>query len=107
MRLKQCRFRHDSYKLSVNKVPFTVSCELENAGPGTTSGLSIHLYFKSGKKKPVIDRVFPLTEMTEGTSSTFDQEVLVPRPFYGKLEINVEGKNFNTLTTVFDNIELK
>ena len=105
--LKRCSYSQDSYSLSATEVPYLVNIEVENSGPGTTKGLSIHLTFKTNGGYPVMDRVYSLQELMEGESSVYDLKVSVPRPFRGKLEINVEGYNFNTNTAQFDNINLK
>ena len=57
--LKRCSYSQDSYSLSATEVPYLVSLEVENFGPGTTKGLSIHLTFKTHGGYPVMDRMFP------------------------------------------------
>ena len=105
--LKRASYSQESYSLSVAEVPYLVNIEVENSGPGTTKGLSIHLTFKTNGGYPVMDRVFTFQELMEGESSVYDLKVSVPRPFRGKLEINVEGYNFNTKSAEFENINLK
>ena len=107
IRLRKGSYLHESYHSSDNEVPFVVSCELENSGPGTTTGLSVHVTFKTHGGFPMVDRVFRLPELSEGESATYDLNVSLPRPFKGELEIKTEGSNFNEESVTFDNIHLK
>lgn len=107
MRLMQSSYRHDSYYSGDREVPYLIRCELENSGPGSTEGLSMRVLFKKHDGTPVVERLFRLEELHEGESGECELEVLVPRPFYGKLEIRAEGANFGTESTMFENIELQ
>ena len=55
----------------------------------------------------VVDRVFPLEELSEGVSGTYIITVNVPRPFRGILEIRTEGTNFGTESMRFENVDLQ
>lgn len=106
IRLTQCSYQQDSYFSSDTEVPYEVVCHIDNLGPGSTEGLSVRLLFRRHNGVKVVERVYPLNEMTEGNSGEFTLNILVPRPFYGKLEIQVEGDNFNAESSVFNDIEL-
>ncbi|MBQ3709199.1 MAG: hypothetical protein II887_00690 [Bacteroidales bacterium] len=107
LRLNHCSYRHERYYSTDREVPYTLQCELENAGPGTTNGLSIHVRFTTYSGVSVVDRVFPLDELSEGVSGTCTLTVSVPRPLYGTLEVRAEGNNFNTESLKFENINLE
>lgn len=107
LRLRHCSYSHDSYYSTDREVPYLLQCELENAGPGTTEDLSIHVFFNTYSGVTVIDRTFSLDEMQEGASGTCDITVSVPRPFYGVLEVRAEGANFGTESLKFENVELE
>ena len=107
--LKRCSYRHDSYYSSAREVPYIIQCEVENAGPGLTEGLSVHVIFKTGKdsRKAFVDRVFNLNELREGESATYELSVPVPRPMKGALEVRLEGANFNEDSMLFEDVELE
>ena len=107
MRLLKCSYQQDSYYLYNKNVRFVLHSELENAGPGQTEGLQLHVLFKSNGRKTVVDRVFTLQEMMEGEMNAYELELTVPRPFHGSLEVHVEGDNFNPKSMSFDHIKLK
>lgn len=107
LRLNHCSYRHESYYSTAREVPYVLQCELENAGPGTTEGLSVHLCFRTQSGSVVVDRVFPLDELSEGVSGTCTLTVSVPRPFYGTLEVRAEGANFDTESMIFERVELQ
>lgn len=107
LRLNHCSYRHESYYSTDHEVPYVLQCELENAGPGTTEGLSIHLCFRTRGGQSVIDRVFPLDELSEGVSGTCTLTVGVPRPFHGILEVRAEGANFDTESMMFEGVDLQ
>ena len=106
LRLNHCSYRHDAYYSTDYAVPYLLECELENAGPGTTEGLSVHVCFSTYGGEAVIDQVFPLEELTEGVSGTCTLTVNVPRPFRGVLEVRTEGGNFGTESIKFEDIDL-
>lgn len=106
IRLPQCKYQQESYFSTDSEVLYELTCDLENPGPGSTEGLSIRLLFARHNGIKVVERVFRLDEMGESDSIECKLNVLVPRPFYGKLEIHVEGDNFNTESLVFNDIEL-
>ena len=106
IRLPQCSYRHDSYYSNDREVLFNVEFNLENVGPGTTDGLSAHVLFMKHNGTIVVHRVFSLDELQEGESGNYTAKVYVPRPFYGMLDIQIEGNNFDTETSAFNDIEL-
>lgn len=106
LRLSHCSYRHDAYYSSAREVPYVLECELENAGPGTTEGLSVNVRFCTYNGVTVVERAFPLEELSEGVSGTCTLMVNVPRPFRGTLEIRTEGANFGTESMKFENIDL-
>lgn len=107
LRLNHCSYRHDTYYSIDREVPYVLECELENAGPGTTDGLAVHVRFSTYGGMNVVDRVFPLEELSEGVSGTYIITVNVPRPFRGILEIRTEGTNFGTESMRFENVDLQ
>ena len=107
LRLNHCSYRHDTYYSIDREVPYVLECELENAGPGTTDGLTVHVRFSTYGGMNVVDRVFPLEELSEGVSGTYISTVNVPRPFRGILEIRTEGTNFGTESMRFENVDLQ
>lgn len=107
VRLKRSSYRNEAYRTNETEVPFWVQCELENAGPGTTKGLSVHVLFSNYGGDPVAERVFSLDELMEGVSASHAFVVEVPRPMRGSLEICVEGANFVKESMKFANIDLK
>ena len=107
LRLNQCSYQHDSYYSSDFEVPYKLHCELENAGPGQTQQLSLHVVFRKCDEKPLVDQTLSLDELMEGESGAYDLIIPVPRPFYGHLEIHAEGLNFNTESILFEKIELE
>lgn len=107
MRLPKCSYQQDSYYLYNKNVRFVLHCELENAGPGPTEGLKLHVLFNKNGRTPVVDRTFPLQEMSEGEMSNCKLEMMVPRPFQGTIEIKLEGDNFNTQSMTFKKIKLE
>ena len=107
LRLNHCSYRHDAYYSTAREVPYILECELENAGPGTTEGLSVYVRFNTYGGRTVVDRVFPLEELSEGVLGTYTITVNVPRPFQGILEIRTEGVNFGTESMRFEDINLQ
>ena len=107
LRLVRCSYSHDAYYSSDREVPYEVRCELENAGPGPTKDLSVRVRFKRNNGALVVDKVFPLDELSEGVSSAYELRVPVPRPFMGVLEIRAEGANFGTESMEFKDIDLE
>lgn len=108
LRLVRCSYRHDSYYSFEKEVPFVLQCGLENPGPGPTEGLSMRVLFKTHRGTPVADRVFHLEDLLEGESSSFELQVVVPRPFRGRLEIRAEGVNFlDPEPLIFEDVALE
>ena len=107
VRLHRSSYRHDTYYSFNREVPFVVECELENAGPGSTEGLSVRVLFNIYGGRSVVNKVFSLDEFPEGMRSTCKLTIDVPRPFFGTLEVRVEGHNFDTETIKFDDLELQ
>ena len=107
LRLKGSGFHHDSYYSTDQEVPFVINCELENAGPGTTDGLSVRVIFKTHRGHAMVDRLFPIPELMEGESGSYELKTLVTRPFKGVIEIQTEGVNINSESIVFEDIDLK
>ena len=89
-----------------DEVIFEVKCDLENMGPGTTDGLSVRVLFERHNGTVAVERVFRLDELREGESGEYELKVSVPRPFYGRLDIHCEGRNFVTESSAFDSVEL-
>ena len=107
LRLNHCSYRHDAYYSTAREVPYILECELENAGPGTTEGLSIHVVFSTRGGVIVVDRTFPLDELSEGVTGTYTITVEVSRPLRGFLEVRAEGVNFGTESLRFEDIDLQ
>ena len=107
LRLNRCSYQHDAYYESDREVPYKLHCELENAGPGKTDCLSLHVLFKRHNGTTVVDREFLLEDLLEGVSVEYDLSLPVPRPFYGSLEIRAEGLNFSTESMLFEKIDLE
>jgi hypothetical protein len=107
LRLMRCSYQHDAYYSNDREVPFVLQCELENAGPGTTENLSVHVLFSTSNGVPVVDQVFSIDELTEGVSVTCEIRVNVPRPLRGAMEVRAEGTNFGTETMQFKDVNLK
>ena len=107
MRLLHCGYRHDYYYSTDREVPFVLECELENPGPGSTEGLSIRVLFKTQGGRTVVDRNYPLNNLSEGESFIYELTVDVPRPFTGILEVHAEGLNFDSESLRFDDVELQ
>ena len=107
LRLTHCSYRHDAYYSTAREVPYMLECELENSGPGTTEGLSVRVRFSTYGGVAVVDRVFPLEELSEGVTGTCTLTVSVPRPFNGTLEVRAEGANFGTESMHFKDIVLQ
>ena len=107
LRLNRCSYQHDAYYESEREVPYKLHCELENAGPGKTDGLSLHVLFSKPNGTVWVDQTFSLDELMEGESVEYDLSLPVPRPFYGSLEIRTEGLNFNAESLLFESVELE
>lgn len=107
LRLNHCSYRHDAYYSTALEVPYVLECDLENAGPGTTEGLSVCVCFRTYGGVAVVNRVFWLDELPEGVSGTSTLTVNVPRPFRGTLEVRAEGVNFGTESMRFEDIDLQ
>ena len=107
VRLRRSSYRHDAYYSTDREVPFVVECELENAGPGPTDGLSARVVFSTYHGRQVLNKVFPLEKLTEGEASTYELRFNVPRPFQGRIEVFVDGDNFDADTIRFDEVELQ
>lgn len=107
LRLVRCSYGHDVYYSSDREVPYMLHCELENSGPGPTDGLLLRVRFMRCTGAVVVDEVFPLDEMSEGVSSSYELRVTVPRPFFGDLEIRAEGANFGTESMEFKDVDLQ
>lgn len=107
LRLNHCSYRHDAYYSTDKEVLYELECALENAGPGTTEDLSVHVRFCTYGGTVVVDQVFSLGELSEGESGTYTLKVNMPRPFRGTLEVRTEGANFGTESMRFEDVELK
>lgn len=108
LRLMRSSYQHDSYYSYEKEVPFLIRCELENQGPGQTEGLSVRVIFRTHRGVPAVERVYYLDELQEGESSSNELNVIVPRPFWGEIEIRAEGNNFlDPEPMFFENIELE
>ena len=108
LRLMRSSYQHDSYYSYEKEVPFLIRCELENQGPGQTEGLSVRVIFRTHRGIPAVERVYYLDELLEGESSSNELNVIVPRPFWGEIEIRAEGNNFlDPEPMFFENIELE
>lgn len=107
LRLRHCSYRHDAYYSNDIEVPYQLECDLENAGPGITEDLSVHVRFLNHRGVAVVDRIFPLDELSEGISGTYTVTVGVPRPFRGTLEVRAEGRNFDTESMLLEDVELQ
>lgn len=107
LRLNHCSYRHEAYYSTDFEVPYLLECELENAGPGTTKGLSVRVRFSTYGGIAVVDRLFPLEELSEGVSGNCTLTVNVPRPFHGILEVRTEGANFGTESIKFEDMDLR
>ncbi|MCR5645689.1 MAG: hypothetical protein K6F96_04775 [Bacteroidales bacterium] len=107
MRMPRCQYKHESYFSDQNKVPFAVEVEVENAGPGTTEGLALRALIISPDGRTLVDKSFPVDAIVEGKKVTYRIRFNVPRPIQGQMEVRVEGTNFDTVSLLFDDIELK
>lgn len=107
MHLKRSSFEHDTYYSTDREVPFAIQCDLENAGPGKTEGLTVHIQFKTIYGVMLVDREFTIDDLSEGGTATYEFRVRVPRPVSGTLEVRTEGVNFDTDLLKFEDIELK
>lgn len=109
MRFGRCSFEHDTYYSTDEAVPIVFHCEIENVGPGTTEELSLRFLVKPHEYSDMayVERVFPLDEMGEGSTATYEVTLLVPRPLQGIMEIRVEGSNFDTDSMMFHKVVLK
>ena len=109
VRLTRSSYRYDSYLTTATVVPFKIHCELENVGPGTTEGLSLRVLFKRRERDVTayVERTFALDEMVEGSSSSYELTIAVPRPFKGLIELRLEGLNFDTNQMLLKDVDLK
>lgn len=107
LHLRRSSYQHDTYYNTDREVPFIIQCDLENAGPGTTEGLSVHVLFKTLHGVPMVDRVFNIDDLSEGGTASYELRVKVPRPLRGVLEVRAEGSNFDTDLLRFEDIDLK
>ena len=106
MRIPHCSYSHDSYYTIDREVYYKVEFELENGGPGSTDGLTVRVLFVRHNGSVAVERTFHLDELQEGESGKYEVNIPVPRPFYGKLEIRMEGRNFDRDSSSFNSIEL-
>ena len=106
LRMRHVSYHHEAYYSTDVEVPYFISCDLDNRGPGATEDLSVRVVFKRCRGDVVVERVFRLRDLTEGRSGVYELTVSVPRPFYGILEIRAEGTNFSTESMEFVDIGL-
>lgn len=109
VRINRCSYQHGAYYSTAREVPFTIRCEMENLGPGTTESLSLHVLFKRRQSDvaALTEQSFALQEMDEGTSGAYEVNLTVPRPFRGIIEIRAEGLNLEANTMILKGIDLR
>lgn len=105
--LQHCDYHSGSYYLTDAEVPCTVHCRIENAGPGTTSLLTLRAVFRRNSGTAAVNRTFAIDNLREGESAEYELNIPIPRPFSGKLEISVEGANFDTDFMTLNGINLQ
>lgn len=109
LRLERWSYHYDSYHLTDLTVPVAVEVTLMNVGPGKPEEMVLHAIVRPDSDSDIVlfERRFGLTSLDEGGRATFMEEMSVPRPIKGVLELRLDGTGFEPSSVFVEGLDIR